>query len=58
MKFLKQVLTDKIFPICEIGVEFYAKILGTLRTELALKGYTHQQAHEIVLMILNSKHKK
>ena len=58
MNLLKQVLTKKIFTICETGIEFYAQILGSLRKELTLRGFTVQQTQEIILTLLNSKHKK
>jgi hypothetical protein len=58
MEFLKLVLIEKLFPICEIPIEFYARILGSLRRELCLHGFNDNQVHNIILTLLSSKRKK
>lgn len=58
MKFLELVLMKKLHPICEVGVKFYAHVLGSFRRELCLAGFTQAEANSVVLTLLDSKRKK
>jgi len=55
MKLLKKLLIDKLLPSFYVGTEFYAHILGSLRQELTLRGFSAGEAHQIVITLLNKR---
>jgi hypothetical protein len=58
MELLKLALIEKVLHVCETGIEFYARMLGSLRRELCLHGFNTNQAHDVILTLLGSKYKK
>ncbi len=55
---LRKILLDDTFPYVELGVEYYAKVLGTLRRHLQLNTFTAQETQQVILAIIDPKQKK
>jgi len=57
-KTLKELMFNGVFPYVEIGIEYYAKVLGSLRKNLILQGFGPVEAQEVVLFLLNPLKRK
>ncbi len=53
---LKKVF-ETTLPCVEVFVEFYASILGSFRRSLQLNGFTADHTQQIILAIIDPKHK-
>ena len=49
---LKKILIDNTFPYIEIGISYYAKMLGSLYKALLLNGFKESSAQEIILTLI------